>query len=212
MKKASIILAFAFALLVIEKAQAQLSIHVDYAPELITSKTATQDTTCFYHGLCFGLDWKFNLTNNLSLTSGAQYRTNLKDTSKHYWKGTFFIHQVTRERQALIDIPILLNYCMELSEKAILSPFAGPMLSWGIEGKTTETITYPGNAEKHQEWYGDNGHMNLFNVYATAGIKLEYGQLNFSIGGRYGLLELDKRNTGTIKASGLFVGIGYSTK
>ena len=210
MKKLLVIMAFTAALCLTEKAHAQLNINVGYAPELMTIKTPTSDTSFFYHGVCFGLNWTFDLSNSLSLTAGAQYRMNLRDESEHYWYGSIYNHYLTRERQTLIDIPILLKYNILKGNKLTVSPFAGPMLSWGIQGKTTETVTWPSNTELHHEWYGDNGYLNRFNVYATAGVEVGFKRFTFSVGGRYGFLDLNKRNTGTtIKTYGFFASFGH---
>ena len=211
MKKLLFVLAFAATLCFTKNAQAQLNIHAGYAPELMRTETPTHDTSLFYHGIFFGLDWTFNLSDNLSLTAGAQYRMNLRDESEHYWYGSTYIHDLIRERQTLIDVPILLKYNLSKSNNITVSPFAGPMLSWGIEGKTTESITYPSNAETHHEWYGDDGYMNRFNVYAMAGLEVGYKRFTFSVGGRYGFLNLNKLNTGTnTKAYGFLVSFGHT--
>lgn len=211
MKKLLIVMAFAAALFATEKAQAQLNIHAGYAPELMRTETPTHDTTLFYNGLFFGFDWTFRLGNNLSLTAGAQYRMNLRDVSEHYWFGSIYIHDLTRERQTLIDVPILLKCNLSKSDIITVSPFVGPILSWGIEGKTTESITYPSNTETHHEWYGDHGYMNRFNVYAMGGLEVGYKRFTFSVGGRYGFLNLNKLNTGTTtKAYGFLVSFGHT--
>lgn len=211
MKKLFIVLAIGATLLITVKAQAQLNIHVGYAPELMNTYTPTHDTTLLYHGICVGLDWTFDLSDNLCLTTGAQYRMNYRDASEHYWFGSIFVHDVYRERQTLVDLPILLKYNIPVSEKATFSPFFGPMLSWGIDGKTTESITYPSNTERHTEWYGDNGYLNRFNVYAMAGVELNFNRITFSLGGRYGFLNLNKLNTGTTtKAYGFVASFGHN--
>ena len=211
MKKVIIALVFALGLFVAKEAQAQLNINVGYSPELITTKTPTHDTTLFYHGVQIGINWTFDLSDKLSLTAGAQYRMNLRDASQHYWQGAIFIHDLYRERQTLVDVPILLKYKLSYNDNFSISPFVGPMLSWGIQGRTTESITYPSNAEMHQEWYGDTGHMKRFNVYATAGVEASFRRFTISLGGRYGFLDLNKRNTGvTIHAYGFFASFGHS--
>ena len=211
MKKLFIIAAFMTAFLITEKAQAQLNLNVGYAPELMTTKTPTHDTTLFYHGICLGLNWTFNLSDNLSLTTGAQYRINLRNSVEHIYLDTVFSHHITNERQTLIDVPITLNYDIAASEKITISPFVGPMLSWGITGETKEQWLYPIGTESRHEWYGDNSVINRFNVYGVAGIKVSFYRFTLSLGGRYGFLELNKRNTGTSKkAYGFFASFGHS--
>ena len=187
MKKLLIVLTFAVALFITEKAQAQLNIHAAYAPELIETYTPTADTTLFFHGISFGLDRTFRLSDHLDLTAGAQYRMNLRDVSEHYGIVIpLMSHGLIRERQT-------------------------SMLSWGIQGKTTEIFTWPSNTELHHEWYGDDGYLKRFNVYAMAGAEFEFKQFTVTLGGRYGFLNLNKRNTGTTtKAYGFFLSFGHT--
>ena len=211
MKKLIVIAVFVAAFLVTEKAQAQLNISVGYSPELMTTKTPTHDTTFFYHGVQFGLSWEFTLSDALSLTAGAQYRMCLRDHSEHINVGSDFVHHVTREQQTLIDLPIFLYYKKPLSEHVTLSPFVGPMLSWGITGKTTEQWLYPINTATNHSWYGDTGFRNRFNVYGVAGVKLTVRRFTFSLGGRYGFLNLENRITGTTThAYGFFLTFGHN--
>ena len=182
MKKLFIIAAFMTAFFITEKAQAQLNLNVGYAPELMTTKTPTHDTTLFYHGICLGLNWTFNLSDNLSLTTGAQYRINLRNSVEHIYLDTVFSHHITNERQTLIDVPITLNYDIAASEKITISPFVGPMLSWGITGETKEQWLYPIGTESRHEWYGDNSVINRFNVYGVAGIKVSFYRFTLSLG------------------------------
>ncbi len=211
MKKTVIVLAFIAALFITEKAQAQLNIHAGYAPEMISTRTPTHDTMLFYNGICVGLDWEFKLTDKLSLTAGAQYRMNVRDNAEHISHDTIFVHHTIRERQTLIDIPILLKFNIPAGSFVTISPFAGSLLSWGINGKTSETRTYPENTESHHEWYGENGYMNRFNVYAMAGLEMEFKKFTISFSGRYGFLNLNNRNTGTTtKAYGFLVSVGHT--
>ena len=216
MKKILFITALVAAMFAAEKAQAQLNIHAAYAPELIRTYTPSADTTLYFHGISFGLDWTFNLTDNLDLTVGAQYRRNLRDVSEHFGIVIpLMTHGLLRERQDLVDIPILLKYNIPVSNTVTISPFVGPMLSWGIKGTTTETITYPANIDRQYDWYGSNGMAyrpnSRFNLYAKAGVEFSFKRFTLSLGGRYGFLDLNKRITGTMtKAYGFSVGFGHT--
>ena len=223
MKKAYIVLAFVAALFITEKAQAQLNLYAGYAPELMRTSTPTHDTTLFYHGVNLGLSWEFNLARNLKLNAGAHFRMNIRENTEQYWmeyeasetaddpEGSYLIYHNVKERQSLIDIPILLKYNIHAGSKVIFSPFVGPMLSWGLKGSTIETDTWPVSIEKKHEWYGENGYKSRFNVYAMAGFEIDIKQFTITLGGRYGFLNLEKRNTGTTtKAYGFFLNFGHT--
>jgi hypothetical protein len=210
MKKLFFIAAFVSVLFITEKAQAQLNINVGYATEFMTSENITTgDTTFFFNGFYAGLNWKFELIDNLNLTAGAQYRMNLGDLSEHVYYGAGFVHHVIRQRQTLVDIPIMLNYDMAASSKVTISPFAGPMLSWGITGETKEQWLYPLDTEFHHKWYDENGEQNRFNVYGMAGVKVCFYRFTISVGGRYGFLDLNKNDDTTTKAYGFFLSFGH---
>ena len=63
MKKLFIIAVFMAAFFVTEKAHAQLNLNVGYAPELMTTKTPTHDTSLFYDGISLGLNWTLRVRN-----------------------------------------------------------------------------------------------------------------------------------------------------
>lgn len=216
-------MAFVAALFITEKAQAQLNLYAGYAPELMRTSTPTHDTTLFYHGVNLGLSWEFNLARNLKLNAGAHFRMNIRENTEQYWmeyeasetaddpEGSYLIYHNVKERQSLIDIPILLKYNIHAGSKVIFSPFVGPMLSWGLKGSTIETDTWPVSIERKHEWYGENGYKSRFNVYAMAGFEIDIKQFTITLGGRYGFLNLEKRNTGTTtKAYGFFLNFGHT--
>lgn len=217
-------MAFVAALFITEKAQAQLNLYAGYTPELMYTSTPSHDTTLFYHGVNLGLSWEFNLTHNLKLKAGAQFRMNLRGSTKSYWveyeetetpddpEGSYLIYHNVNERQSLIDIPILLKYNIPAGSKVIISPFVGPMLSWGIKGSTIETDTWPVSIERKREWYGENGYKSRFNVYAMAGLDIDLKQFTITLGGRYGFLNPNKLNasTTTTKAYGFFINFGHT--
>jgi len=210
MKKTFIIVAFIFALFVTEKAQAQLGLHVDYVGEFINTESPTLgDTTFYYDGVTFGINWNFGLTKNLDLTAGLQYRTQWRYYSEHQYVGTDYVHYLEKHKQTLVDLPILLNYTIELGSETTFCPFVGPMLSWAISGTSHSEWTFPINTQHNENWYDENGERGRLNVYATAGIKFSYKKFSVSAGGRYGLLNLSKRDDATTKAYGFFASFGY---
>lgn len=212
MKKTLIVLAFLAALFCTEKAQAQLNIHVGYAPEFFSTKTPAHDSIMFFLGFNIGLGWEFDLGKNFSLNVGAQYRMSLRDAIKPrdpasppYMPGTGY-----REKQQLVDIPILFKYNVHGGEKFTFSPFVGPMLSCGIYAKSTPV----NNPDTHHYWYKDNGvayHPNKrFNLYAVAGFEFDIFKISISFGGRYGFLNLNKNTDTTTRAVGFFFNFGHT--
>lgn len=212
MRKAIILTALAIVLFISEKAHAQFNINVGYAPEFFSTTNATDDnTTLYFDGLCIGLNWKLNLTNHFNLTTGAQFRLELRDKAESYHNIIFHhtFYSSVREQQELIDIPIQFHYDIALTPKVSLSPFVGSMLSWGLYGKTHEEYHYPLNVTFENNWYGKDFDMNRFNVYGTTGIKVCYKKFTLSSGYRWGFLDLNKLEDTTTKTHGFFIVFGH---
>lgn len=213
MKKFITIAALFATLLLSFKAQAQLSIKAGYAGEFVSIDTIAEGKkgTNYFDGYYFGLNWRFNVTERIDLSIGAQYRTLLGEHSEHYYHLPIqgFVHHYTKERQSLIDLPIMLGYAIPLGQKVTLSPFVGPMFSFAVSGSTHEEWSYPYNTQSDEDWYGDNGPRKRFNLYAMAGLTARFGHVNLTGCYRYGLLELSTREAFSIKASGFSVALGY---
>ena len=216
MKKSLIIAAFIAALSITEKAQAQLNIHVGYSTETFSIKLATHDTVSimFFQGINVGLGWEFDLPKNFSLSVGAQYRMNIRDVSispkPNGPTSPYMSHSRYREKQHLIDLPILLKYNIHGGDKFTFSPFAGPMLSYGIKATSIPT----GSTDLQYDWYDGNGvdyHPNRrFNLYAVAGVEFNFIKFSISLGGRCGFLNLSKNFNETIKAYSFFANFSHS--
>ena len=143
----------------------------------------------------------FGLSNGIGVAAGAQFRMNTKSGD------TFFGFGTGKSTQALIDVPILLNYGIGINRDLTITPFVGPMLSLALVGNTKTSI---GNSTTTSNWYGDNSRLNRFNLYAVFGADVKFSQFNLFGGYRLGLLDLNSSDNITLKANGLFIGLGYS--
>ncbi|MBR1513210.1 MAG: PorT family protein [Bacteroidales bacterium] len=213
MKKLVTIAALLLALSVSMKVQAQLNLNIGFAPERVHSSIGGDkaiDTTYWLAGFFAGLNYKIQVTEQVGVTIGAQYRMNVRNVSKHIYEGSYFSHYVVRERQTLVDLPIMVHYDIPLGPKFSLSPFVGPMLSFAISGSTNSELTYPHNQSFNDDWYDKNSTKSRFNVYGMAGLEAIYNRINVFVGYRMGLLDLDKSDLINTRVSGAFVGIGHS--
>ena len=136
-----------------------------------------------YQGFFAGFTKNFGLSNGIGVAAGAQFRMNTK------------------------SVPILLNYGIGINRDLTITPFVGPMLSLALVGNTKTSI---GNSTTTSNWYGDNSRLNRFNLYAVFGADVKFSQFNLFGGYRLGLLDLNSSDNITLKANGLFIGLGYS--
>ena len=218
MKKLITALAIVAALFVAGKAQAQFSVNLGFAPEVFKTDIHKDPTGMplintrsehGYGGYYVGATYNFNLTENLGIAVGGQLRWDRENKSKSIF-GTLEHRHI--ENLFLVEVPIMLNYSINLNRDWKITPFIGPMLSYGLGGNIkicdqdySNATTYP--------WYGtqDWGYdYNRLNLYGVGGLVVNYSHFNLSGGYRYGLLDLDSNDISTVHTSGFFVGLGYT--
>ena len=215
------VLTFAAAIMLFAgMASAQLGIHVGYAPQTYTSTytsgSNTTTTTKDMTGLFAGIDYNVNITGDLNVSVGLQGRYNMSSDTVSAGLGTLVGGSVENKyTQMLIDVPVLFNYGLNLSDALKISVFAGPTVNFALSGNThtTTTATVLGSTsttESDSDWYGDNSTYSRFNLYAVFGADVKFSNFNLFGGYRLGLLDLDSNNNATLKTNGLFVGLGFT--
>ncbi len=208
---------FAFAAAVVlfaGMASAQLGIHVGYAPQNYLGKytagsTTISDTTKMT-GFFVGIDYNVNITGDLNVNVGLQGRYNTSSES------TTLLGVTTKVdgTQMLIDVPVLFNYGLNLSDALKLSVFAGPTITYALSGNTKTTISgspaglLDGTTEAN--WYGDNTNRNKLDVALTFGAAITFSDIKIFGGYNMGLMNLTTADNTTIKGSNLFIGVGYN--
>ena len=200
MKKAFLVLALVATMFAAGKAQAQI-IYAGYTPETFSFENSSNN----YQGFCVGFNTDFDLTKNLGVAVGAQFRMNMRSFKE--WDGTV----KTKETQTIVDVPILLNYNFSINNRMDIKPFVGPMLSLGITGNTN-TRTFIGNTEltnHNYNWSGEDGYMRRFNLYGVLGANFSISDFNIFAGYRFGFLDLYKSDYVKMTTNGFFVGVGY---
>ena len=220
MKRIFAFLAVAAAMLAAGNSYAQLSIRAGYAPETwkstVTFNNTSSSTTTNLTGVFVGAHYNLGVTGDLKLSAGLQYRYNFnKETSSSDILGIAGGSTESKMTQSVLDVPVLLNYGLDMTEAMRLSIFAGPTLNLALSGNThyTTTVTVLGKStvtETDYDWYGDKSSMETLNVSATFGVNLTY--MHFTIFGGYnmGLLDMDKDNDSKLTTGGFFVGLGYA--
>lgn len=208
MKKLIAIVAFVAAMVIAGNAQAQLSVRLGYAPETLTSSYNNYSASDSFNGFFAGVYNNFNLKSGLGLTAGVQGRMNMS-TDKET-EGTITI--TAKTRQLLIDVPIALNYSIAFGSNVKVTPFIGPMVSFGLSFKTTangsESISGY-TIDDTYDWYGDDPDMKRLNLSLMGGVNVKYIRLNLFGGYMKGLLDIDTESSLKTKTSGFFIGLGY---
>lgn len=214
MKKTMKLMAVAALVLVCGKANAQLGINVGYAPETLTTKTTSGNTTNSsskdLNGFFAGVNYNLPLAGDLFLSLGAQGRFNVRTSEET----ALTVTAKTTDTQMLVDIPVLVNYGLNLNPVTILSFYAGPMLTYALSGNTNVTThssaTNLLDSNTDFNWYGDNTNNERMNLSGVVGVALDYDSFRLFGGYRFGLVDLDNRANISTTSAGVFVGLGVT--
>ena len=126
-------MTLAAALLFASNAQAQLGVNIGYAPMTIAVDNNGNVSNTDYPGFFGGVNYNVNLTGDLNLSLGGQVRFITKtETSSFYGLAS------TKNTTTLInlEVPVLLNYGLNLSRELKVSVFAGAVFGYGLSGQT----------------------------------------------------------------------------
>lgn len=226
MKKLITAMAIVVALFVAGKAQAQFSVNLGTSLDFITDRVSTGSTYTGdaptistnsihmegYRGLSLGANYNFNVTENLGIAIGGQFRWN----HLHISEGIFGPMPNRHISNVFyVDVPVMLNYSFNLNKDWKITPFVGPMLTYGLGG-TIKICDQDYHYVEIHPWYGDYGDTFATHDYkhldlsAVGGVAVSYKHFNLSGGYRYGLLNLAKDDVTKTHTSGVFVGLGYT--
>ncbi len=203
MKKILSFALVAAAMLFAGKANAQLNVHVGYAPQ--TYKTTTTvlgsdvSSTLDMNGFFAGADFNMPLSGDLRLDLGANIRYNTKSEENSGIKTTL--------TQMLIDVPVLLNYGLELKRDFRIAAFAGPAISFALSGNTKTEIA---GVSTDSDWYDDGDNRGRFDLSVMFGLSVDFTDFRLFGGYNLGLLNVSKVDGTTTKGNNWFIGLGYN--
>ena len=205
MKKIFAMVAVAAGLLFAGNANAQLGLHLGYSPESWTN----ENTTTELNSVFVGVNQNIPLSGGLNAMVGGQIRLGFESGESSFYGLAASKHSTTLIG---VDVPILLNYGLNLTNDIKLTLFAGPKVSFGIMGKTKfegNVVGFGANGEA--DWYDEDGmNLNRFNLTGTFGLALSFQQFSLYGGYNYGLLDMDNNDNTKTTISGLFFGLGMA--
>lgn len=210
MKKVFTILAA--TVLLAGVASAQLGINVGYAPQTYKTTYTNSDNTntTSLNGFFAGVNYNINLTGDLGLSLGADFRFNTSSDEST----ALGVTSKTQSTQTLIDVPILFNYGLNITDDLKISVFLGPTVNFALSGKSTLTISgsplgvLDGTTES--DWYGDNSDLGRLDIAGTAGVNVQFKAFRLFGGYNMGFLNLTSADNTKMKGSNWFVGLGFS--
>ena len=109
-----------------------------------------------------------------------------------------------------VNVPLYLNYNLNLASDSNFFIFAGPTAQYGLASTTKHAGgvgEYSGD-KKHDNY--DNENYNRFNVYLGGGVGFQVSAIQITVGYDYGLMNLYKgENAIKTHRSNLKFGLGF---
>lgn len=151
------------------------------------------------NGFFAGADFNMPLSGDLRLDLGANIRYNTKSEENSGIKTTL--------THMLIDVPVLLNYGLELKRDFRIAAFAGPAISFALSGNTKTEIA---GVITDSDWYDDGDNRGRFDLSVMFGLSVDFTDFRLFGGYNLGLLNVSKVDGTTVKGSNWFIGLGYN--
>ena len=204
MKKVIFTLLAASLMLLGTNAFAQMSVNAGY----LNSTLATSNSSDNANGAYAGFSFNVPLAGGLAIAPGVYYSfLTSKETAAlgtiASGSGTFMEHAV--------NVPVYLNYGIDLARDAKVFVFGGPTLQYGL----ASTVQYEGNVlglsgSSTVNNY-DNENFNRMNVYLGGGVGFGAGPLLITVGYDYGMMNQYKGDNATqCHRSNLKLGLGFA--
>lgn len=160
----------------------------------VSEKTSEQEVYKL-NGFYVGASYNIPIVGGLGVAPGL-YADMLFYNGSATLYGVFTTSQHYTE--LALNLPINLNYRLEVSDNFSLCAFAGPVFQVGLVARSTYNtrldyaFIHVNEGEAYNHYNSDNGDMNRFNIYAGGGLGFQVGDLLFTVGYDHNLLNIDK--------------------
>ena len=203
MKKFFSTLLAATLMLLGTQAFAQMSVNGGYLNSTLKTSNSSDNANGAYAGVSFNVP----VAGGLAIAPGVYYSMlTSKETAS---LGSIFSGSGTFMEHA-INVPVYLNYGIELARDTKVFLFGGPTLQYGL----SSTVKYDANVagvsgSKTFNNY-DNENFNRMNVYLGGGMGFQISALQITVGYDYGMMNQYKGDNATkCHRSNLKLGVGF---
>ena len=180
-----------------------------------SEKAGTSDPVA-HHGFYLGASYNIPIVAGLGVAPGlyvdmlayGKSTANGGSYANYYVSGNY--------REFALNIPINVNYKLNLGHNAALVAYAGPTFQVGLASTTTVTgeVNIFGiklnDGSKFDHYNSDNGDRNRFNMSVGAGLGFEVGDILFTVGYDRSLLNYAKSDRYTAARNMVKAGINFA--
>lgn len=189
MKKIATLLAA--ALLLASTAHAQLQVGAGYLNSTLTQASKEASVT---NGFYAGLSYNIPVVAGLGVAPGLYYSMlGGKNTGGVNFFGLASTSTESKFSESAINLPVYLNYGIQMAKDFKFFVFAGPTVQYGLSSTTKSNTTV--SVGSHEG--GTNGTIDNYandygrlNVYMGGGAGMNAGRIQVNVGFDYGLLNL----------------------
>ena len=115
-----------------------------------------------------------------------------------------------------LNLPVNLNYQLEISDNASIYAFAGPVFQVGLVARSTYNgridfgPIHINEGEAYNHYNSENGDMNRFNIYLGGGLGFQIGDILLTVGYDHNLLNVDKTEGWKTNRNQIKVGVNFA--
>ena len=207
MKKIFSTLLAASLMLLGTQAFAQMSVNAGYLNS--TQSFASSNTKSIAsNGAYAGISFNVPISGGLAIAPGVYYSMiTSKETASIgsiiSGSGTFTEHA--------INVPVYLNYGINIARDTKVFLFGGPTLQYGLASNVKYDATVAGVSGSNTVSNYDNANFNRMNVYLGGGLGFLAGPFQITVGYDYGMMNQYKGdNAINCHRSNLKIGAGFS--
>lgn len=191
---------FAAALLLVSvESNAQLVTGAGY---LYASEKTGSDNAIPFHGFYLGASYNIPIVGGLGVAPGLYADMLFHNTSGSAGGTAAGLTLSGRYRELMVNVPLNLNYGINVNSNVKLIAFAGPTFQFGILSSTTISGNVNLNLFGQSYNYSDsetydyykNDVRNRFNIYLGGGIGLQIGDIMFTVGYDRNMMDFDKND------------------
>ena len=206
MKKIFSIVLAASLMLLGTQAFAQMSVNAGYLNSTLKSANSTSNANGAYAGVSFNIP----IAGGLAVAPGVYYSML---TSKSGDAASLFGVTVSGSSTFMehaINVPLYLNYGIDLARDTKVFLFGGPTLQYGLASTVKYDANVAGVSGSKTTSNYDNANYNRMNVYLGGGMGFQVSALQITVGYDYGMMNQYKGDNATqCHRSNLKLGVGF---
>lgn len=176
------------------QAHAQMAVNAGYVNSTTTAKVGNTKTSSDMNGFHAGVTYNIPAVAGLCVEPGIDLEMLFASSKKGYFAGS--------TTEGYVQVPVMLNYGIDLMPDCRLFAYAGPTLSLGLLSKTKVSV---GGSDTTLNNYDDDNY-GRFDLLIGGGVGFDINNIRIKVGYNAGMLDRNSTNTLTLHRSEIVLG------